>query len=142
MNFRGQVWIVLACFTLFTCAPHKTPAETQPPTRTRASQNTADPTTRKPHGSEDLPALEIFDLKRQGRYLMGTVRDERGLPLTGILIKAKGTDGAPPYTAVTKKDGSFFVTAPAGQAYVLIIDNPHFQKLTLRLSSKFGLEQP
>ena len=70
----------------------------------------------------DETALGVKDLRRQGRYVLGVVTDPHGTPVPRARIQAVPGDGGPPYNAVGKDDGSFYVMAPANVAHTLVIE--------------------
>lgn len=70
----------------------------------------------------DETGLLVRNLRREGRYVLGIVTDPYDTPVPRARVQAVPDDGGPPYDAVGKDDGSFYIMAPTGVAYKLVIE--------------------
>ena len=98
------------------------------PVSQKVIESVAGPEPEQPDVDESAPesidqtGLAVKDLRRQGRYVLGTVTDPYGTPVPRARIQAMPEDGGPPHVAAGKDDGSFYVMAPAGVAHTLVIE--------------------
>ena len=77
-----------------------------------------------------FPSMDVIEVKRKGRYLLGkVVTVDGGEPLIGVLVKAVGKKGAPPFSASTRRGGEFHVMAPPGDEYTFVVTMTKYKTL-------------
>lgn len=77
-----------------------------------------------------FPSMDVVDVKRKGRYLLGRVVDAKDRqPLIGVLVKAVGKKGNPPFSAATRRNGEFHIMAPPGDEYTFVVTMTKYKTL-------------
>lgn len=105
----------------------------QPPASDLSSPQ---PSQSPPTAGED-PILEtemtMASLRREGRFLLGRVVNLSGQGIPRARVSAHAKDGSPPYFAVTRDDGEFYIMAPPGKNYTLSVHSAGLPELTLEV---------
>jgi hypothetical protein len=80
--------------------------------------------------------LVMAELRREGRYLLGKVVNLHDQPVPRARVTARASNGAPPFVAVTRDDGEFYIMAPRGSDYTIEVESAGLPVLVVKVPSK------